>query len=76
HPHALRRERASRDLTGLEPQDRPDIRPWLDHGRWDLRHPLGKQAATLAEPEPYTFLRAEGDGLNQIPVGPVHAGII
>ncbi|MBY5878361.1 NADH-quinone oxidoreductase subunit C [Rhizobium ruizarguesonis] len=76
HPPALRLERAIRDLTGLEPQDLPDIRPWLDHGRWDLRHPLGKQAATLAEPEPYTFLRAEGDGLHQIPVGPVHAGII
>ncbi|MGO7419146.1 hydrogenase expression protein HypE, partial [Rhizobium ruizarguesonis] len=41
-----------------------------------LRHQLGKQAATLAEPEPYTFLRAKGDGLHQIPVGPVHAGII
>ncbi|MGO7428512.1 NADH-quinone oxidoreductase subunit C, partial [Rhizobium ruizarguesonis] len=41
HPPALRLERAIRDLTGLEPQDLPDIRPWLDHGRWDLRHPLG-----------------------------------
>ncbi|MBY5835660.1 NADH-quinone oxidoreductase subunit C (plasmid) [Rhizobium leguminosarum] len=76
HPPALRLERAIHDLTGLEPQDLPDIRPWLDHGRWDLCHPLGKQAATLAKPEPYTFLRAEGDGLHQIPVGPVHAGII
>ncbi|NEJ22119.1 hydrogenase expression protein HypE [Rhizobium leguminosarum] len=76
HPPALRLERAIRDLTGLEPQDLPDIRPWLDHGRWDLRYPLGERAATLTEPYPYTFLRAEGDGLHQIPVGPVHAGII
>lgn len=76
HPPALRLERAIRDLTGLEPQGLPDIRPWLDHGRWDLRHPLGQRAAPLAEPRPYTFLRAEGEGLHQIPVGPVHAGII
>ena len=27
-------------------------------------------------PRPYTFLPAEGEGLHQIPVGPVHAGII
>ncbi|WP_209891841.1 NADH-quinone oxidoreductase subunit C [Rhizobium leguminosarum] len=76
HPPALRLERAVRDLAGLEPRDLPDIRPWLDHGRWELRHPLGERAATLTGPDPYTFLRAEGDGLHQIPVGPVHAGII
>jgi Ni,Fe-hydrogenase III large subunit len=27
-------------------------------------------------PEPYPFLPTEGEGLHQIPVGPVHAGII
>jgi Ni,Fe-hydrogenase III large subunit len=29
-----------------------------------------------ATPEPYVFLPVEGEGLHQIPVGPVHAGII
>ena len=28
------------------------------------------------KPAPYAFLPAEGEGLHQIPVGPVHAGII
>ncbi len=30
----------------------------------------------LDHTEPYRFLSAEGEGLHQIPVGPVHAGII
>ncbi|MDR9808488.1 hydrogenase large subunit [Rhizobium hidalgonense] len=76
HPPALRLERALRDLTGLEPRDLPDSRPWLDHGRWDLLHPLGKRGVALPEVGSYAFLPAEGDGLHQIPVGPVHAGII
>ncbi|MDL2408683.1 NADH-quinone oxidoreductase subunit C [Rhizobium calliandrae] len=76
HPPALRLERAIRDLTGLEPRELPDARPWLDHGRWGLRHPLGDREVALPEVGPYAFLRAEGEGLHQIPVGPVHAGII
>jgi Ni,Fe-hydrogenase III large subunit len=76
HPPALRPERAIRDLTGLEPWGLPDSRPWLDHDRWDLHYPLGKRRVPSLETAPYTFLRAEGDGLHQIPVGPVHAGII
>ena len=45
-------------------------------GRWDVRHPLGKQATPRASLRPTHFLPAEGEGLHQIPVGPVHAGII
>ncbi len=76
HPPALRLERTLRDLYGLEPDGLPDPRPWLDHDRWGVRHPLG--AADRAAPPlpPYDFLPAEGEGLHQIPVGPVHAGII
>jgi len=76
HPPAIRLERAIRDLFGLEPWGLPDARPWLDHGRWGVRHPLGDKAATPSEVPPYVFLPAEGEGLHQIPVGPVHAGII
>jgi hypothetical protein len=75
HPAAIRPERAISDLFGLEPRNAPDMRPWLDHGRWGMRHPLGGQAAA-AEAKPYAFLAAEGEGLHQIAVGPVHAGII
>jgi Ni,Fe-hydrogenase III large subunit len=75
HPPAVRPERAIRDLFGLQAEGAPDARPWLDLGFWDVRHPLGKQQPASA-PEPYRFLPAEGEGLHQIPVGPVHAGII
>jgi Ni,Fe-hydrogenase III large subunit len=77
HPPAARLERAIRDLYGLDAEGAPDRRPWLDHGRWGMRHPLGdrSQAAPATAPE-YAFLTAEGEGLHQIAVGPVHAGII
>ena len=76
HPPAIRLERAIRDLYGLEPEGLPDQRPWLDHGRWGIRHPLGACVKTLPLSAPYAFLPVEGESLHQIPVGPVHAGII
>jgi Ni,Fe-hydrogenase III large subunit len=76
HPPAIRPERAIRELVGLEPVGLPDGRPWLDHGRWGVRRPLGAPQPSSDAGEPYAFLAAEGEGLHQIPVGPVHAGII
>jgi len=81
-PGAIRMERAARDLFGLEPEGLVDARPWLDHGRWRLRRPLARAPEPAALDEPparaadYPFLPVEGEGLHQIPVGPVHAGII
>jgi Ni,Fe-hydrogenase III large subunit len=54
----------------------PDARPWLDHGRWGIHHPLGGAEGASAGGMSYVFLPAEGEHLHQIPVGPVHAGII
>ena len=76
HPPALRLERAICDLYGLEPEASPDTRPWLDHGRWGVRQPLGRPAPATADGDAYAFNPAEGPPLHQIPVGPVHAGII
>jgi Ni,Fe-hydrogenase III large subunit len=76
HPPALRLERAVNDLFGLSAQGLPDARPWLDHHRWGVRFPLGDRIDALPQASPYRFLAAEGDGLHQIAVGPVHAGII
>jgi Ni,Fe-hydrogenase III large subunit len=67
HPAAIRLERAIRDLFGLEPEGLTDTRPWLDHGRWS------EEQVPAAS---YPFLQVEGEALHQIPVGPVHAGII
>jgi Ni,Fe-hydrogenase III large subunit len=75
HPPALRLERTITDLFGYAPEGAADGRPWLDHGRWPARPPL----AVRPRPTPadgYEFLPAEGESLHQIPVGPVHAGII
>jgi Ni,Fe-hydrogenase III large subunit len=66
HPPASRLERTIRDLHGLEAVGAPDPRPWLDHGRWPTR----------PNSSAYAFLPSLGQGLHQIPVGPVHAGII
>ena len=67
HPPAIRLERTMRDLFGLESVGLTDTRPWLDHGRW------GEEQTPAAS---YPFLPVEGEALHQIPVGPVHAGII
>lgn len=76
HPPALRLERAAADLFGLLPQGLPDTRRWLDHGQWGVTHPLAAQHGAAAAASSYRFLPAEGESLHQIPVGPVHAGII
>jgi Ni,Fe-hydrogenase III large subunit len=76
HAPAQRLERTIADVYGLAPTGLDDARPWLDHGVWDLVHPAGDAAPRASQPEPYRFLAAEGAPLHQIPVGPVHAGII
>ena len=75
HPPAQRLERTIRDLFGLDAVGAIDERPWLDHGVWGRPAPLGKSAAAR-DSGPYRFLSSEGEGLHQIAVGPVHAGII
>ena len=75
HAPAIRLERTIHDLFGLAPRNAPDTRAWLDHGRWGVQHPLGHAAPDEALP-PYAFIANEGESLHQIPVGPVHAGII
>lgn len=76
HPPAIRLERAICDLFGLAAEGLPDQRPWLDHDRWGMRSPLGDRIDALSQASSYRFLPVEGDGLHQIAVGPVHAGII
>jgi len=41
-----------------------------------MRTPLASSPQPAAPARPYAFLEAEGPSLHQIPVGPVHAGII
>jgi Ni,Fe-hydrogenase III large subunit len=79
HPPALRLEATIRDLFGLEAEGTPEPRPWLDHGRWGVSQPLGAAspaASGAAAARAYEFLPVQGESLHEIPVGPVHAGII
>jgi Ni,Fe-hydrogenase III large subunit len=77
HPAAIRLERTITDLYGYAPIGAPDKRAWLDHGAWGIRAPLGAhESAALRDPTDYEFQPVRGEGLHQIPVGPVHAGII
>ena len=62
--------------TDSQPVGAPDTRPWLDLGFWDVQYPLGARAPAPRSAPAYTFLPVEGESLHQIPVGPVHAGII
>ena len=74
-PSAQRLERAAQDLFGLTADGLKDARPWLNHGQW-RRRPSGDSPAVARPATAYEFLPVLGEGLHQIPVGPVHAGII
>jgi Ni,Fe-hydrogenase III large subunit len=81
-PCAARMQRAMADLSGLHAAGAADRRPWLSHGLWAPgAAPL--QAGARPGPAPggtlpadYPFVRVQGDGVHEIAVGPVHAGII
>jgi Ni,Fe-hydrogenase III large subunit/Ni,Fe-hydrogenase III component G len=80
-PAAGRMQRALADLLGIVAEGASDARPWLRHGAWKpgefpLRRNFDPGAARENTPENYAFVRVEGDGVHEIPVGPVHAGII
>ncbi len=82
-PAAGRMQRAAFDLFAVRSND-PDIRPWLRHSAWipgaalPLADALALPAAGDAPPplDAYEFVRVAGEGVHEIAVGPVHAGII
>ena len=80
---AFRFERQIMSLMGLTPTGHvhSDLRPWIKHEDWPLdAWPLrksfdaGQRMPRVAGD--YAWVRAEGEGVYEIPVGPVHAGII
>ncbi|MBI5643088.1 MAG: NADH-quinone oxidoreductase subunit C [Deltaproteobacteria bacterium] len=78
---AYRFERQINSLMGLVPSGHPDLRPWIKHEDWpDDAFPLrkdfdGKKGLPRIDGS-YKWFRAEGEGVFEIAVGPVHAGII
>ncbi|NTY38721.1 hydrogenase large subunit [Burkholderia diffusa] len=80
-PSAARMQRAIFDLTGLSARGAQDARPWLNHGNWpDDYFPLQRSASGVEAFESneanYRFVPVAGDGVHEIAVGPIHAGII
>ena len=77
-PAAERLQRAAFDLVGVRAAG-GDTRPWLRHAAWPAdAHPLRHEPLPPTETgsDAYPFVRVAGDGVHEIPVGPVHAGII
>lgn len=81
---ADRLERHLHDLLGVRFVDHPDPRRWTRHHAWPEDHfPLrgdypteGVGRGRTPADANYPFVRVEGGGVYEIPVGPVHAGII
>ncbi|MBT2387569.1 NADH-quinone oxidoreductase subunit C [Streptomyces sp. ISL-11] len=78
---AGRFEREMRDLHGIVPLGHPLPHRLVRHFHWPRgwypMHPDAGSPPPFAEPEgPYPFLEVEGEGVYEIPVGPVHAGLI
>ena len=78
---AGRFEREIRDLYGIRPEGHPLPQRLVRHGHWPTGyHPMRRDA----DPDPrfnpdtdsYPFVPVEGDGVYEIPVGPIHAGLI
>ncbi len=75
-PAASLFERMIRDLWGHVAQGGRDDRPWLDHGRWPLAHPLSPRPGLPGGAvEPPEFLPLDAPGVMQIPLGPIHGAI-
>jgi len=73
-------EREMRDLYGVRPDGHPMPRPLVHHPHWPdgwhpMRHDAGPRPPLQAH-RPFPFLTVDGDGVYEIPVGPVHAGLI
>jgi Ni,Fe-hydrogenase III large subunit/Ni,Fe-hydrogenase III component G len=77
---ASRFEREIADLFGIVAQGHPDPRPLVRHGFWPPDYfPLRKDAVPREftdDGRSFPFTEVGGEGVYEIPVGPVHAGII
>jgi Ni,Fe-hydrogenase III large subunit/Ni,Fe-hydrogenase III component G len=78
---AGRFEREMHDLFGVVPDGHPLPRRMVRHPNWPagwypMRHDAGPPPPFETSQEPYQFLHIDGPGVYEIPVGPVHAGLI
>ena len=81
-PAANWHEREARDLFGIVPVGHPDPRTLVLHDGWPPgEYPLrkafdGRRRPERLPAEEFPHMVVEGEGVFEIPVGPIHAGII
>ncbi len=78
---AMGYEMKIRTFFGLKPIGHPDFRQTILHENWPENiHPLRNDFKWDKRPElahgTYKFQKVNGEGIYEIPVGPIHAGII
>jgi Ni,Fe-hydrogenase III large subunit/Ni,Fe-hydrogenase III component G len=74
-------EREAKDLFGIVPVGHPDPRRLVLHERWPRGyHPLRKDVPSDRRPPEaerhFVPFEVHGEGVYQLPVGPIHAGVI
>lgn len=80
-PAAVRMQRSLFELLGLRANGAQDNRPWLNHGQWPQDYfPLRQEYSGTEQFAPvsaeYPFVTVAGEGVHEIAVGPIHAGVI
>jgi Ni,Fe-hydrogenase III large subunit/Ni,Fe-hydrogenase III component G len=80
-PAAAWDEREIKDLFGIVPVGHPDPRRLVLHERWPAGyHPLRKDVPGHVAPpigdRHFVPFEVQGEGVYQLPVGPIHAGVI
>ena len=78
---AGRFEREMHDLFGIVPIGHPFLRRLVLHQHWPvgwyaMRHDAGPVPTMVDDAGSYPFVEVQGAGVYEIPVGPVHAGLI
>ena len=76
-------EREMKEMFGIEAAGNPDPRRlrlhdevWGQEGAYPLRKDFTGKVIDTKENKRYEFKKVEGEGVFEVPVGPVHAGII
>jgi Ni,Fe-hydrogenase III large subunit len=76
-PQAHWMERTTWDFFGLNPQGHPRLKHTHLHDAYDgLPPPFAPDNSASIDDRQYRFMEVDGEGVYEIPVGPIHAGII
>jgi Ni,Fe-hydrogenase III large subunit len=72
-------ERGLRDLFGIVAEQHPRFKPFLLHGAYEPNE-IPLRSASLPKvaglDRNFQFLEVKGEGIYELPVGPIHAGVI